>query len=33
VPAFEVGYDRKALWPTASLERLEAVKARADSEA
>jgi len=25
VPAFEVYYDRKALWPAASLERLDAV--------
>ena len=33
VPAFEVGYDRNALWPAASLERLEAVKAEVDSEA
>jgi hypothetical protein len=30
VPAFEVYYDRNALWPTASRERLEAVLARAD---
>ena len=30
VPAFEVYYDTKALWPTASLERLEAVLAPAD---
>ena len=29
VPAFEVYYDRKALWPAASLERLEAVLAPA----
>ena len=28
VPAFEVYYDSKKLWPTASLERLEAVLAR-----
>ncbi|MCL4289148.1 MAG: GFA family protein [Thermoleophilia bacterium] len=27
VPAFEVYYDRRALWPAASLERLEAVVA------
>jgi hypothetical protein len=26
VPAFEVYYDRHALWPAASLERLEAIK-------
>jgi hypothetical protein len=31
VPAFEVYYDSKALWPAASLERLRAVLARADS--
>jgi hypothetical protein len=31
VPAFEVYYDRKTLWPSASLERLDAVLARADS--
>jgi hypothetical protein len=31
VPAFEVYYDRKPLWPAASLERLDAVLARADS--
>jgi hypothetical protein len=30
VPAFEVYYDTKALWPAASLERLEAVLAPAD---
>jgi hypothetical protein len=29
VPAFEVYYDSKALWPAASLERLEAVMSRA----
>ena len=29
VPAFEVYYDSKALWPAASLERLEAVRSRA----
>ncbi len=28
-PAFEVYYDRKALWPAASLERLDAVLGRA----
>ncbi len=33
VPAFEVYYDSKALWPAASLERLEAVLAPADSNA
>jgi hypothetical protein len=33
VPAFEVYYDTKALWPTASLERLAAIKVPADSEA
>ena len=31
VPAFEVYYDRKVLWPAASLERIEAVLAPADS--
>lgn len=30
VPAFDVFYDTKTLWPAASLERLEAVMARAD---
>jgi hypothetical protein len=30
VPAFEVYYDSKALWPPASLERLRAVMAPAD---
>ena len=30
-PAFEVYYDRKALWPAASLERLDAILARRDS--
>ena len=30
-PAFEVYYDRDALWPAASLERLEALNAAADS--
>ena len=33
VPAFEVYYDTKALWPAASLERLEAILAPADSDA
>jgi hypothetical protein len=33
VPAFEVYYDSKALWPTASLERLEAIMAPANSDA
>jgi hypothetical protein len=33
VPAFEVYYDSKALWPAASLERLEAVRASAASGA
>ncbi|HSP73804.1 MAG TPA: GFA family protein [Gaiellaceae bacterium] len=32
VPAFAVYYDRKALWPIASLERFEALEARVDSE-
>lgn len=32
VPAFEVYYDTKALWPTASLERLEAVMSSAASD-
>ena len=31
VPAFEVYYDRKALWPAASLERIDAILAPADS--
>jgi hypothetical protein len=31
VPAFEVYYDRKALWPAASLERLDAILARPGS--
>jgi hypothetical protein len=31
VPAFEVYYDANAVWPTASLERLEAIKARGGS--
>jgi hypothetical protein len=33
VPAFEAYYDAKALWPAASLERLEAIMASADSGA
>ena len=33
VPAFEVYYDTKALWPAASLARLEAIWASADSDA
>lgn len=33
VPAFDVYYDRDALWPAASLERLGALEARASSEA
>lgn len=32
-PAFEVYYDAKALWPAASLERLEAITAAANSDA
>jgi hypothetical protein len=32
-PAFEVYYDMKALWPAASLERLDAVMAQANSDA
>ncbi len=32
VPAFDVYYDRKALWPADSLERLEAVLAAAGSD-
>ena len=31
VPAFDVYYDRKALWPAASLERFDAILAPADS--
>ena len=31
VPAFEVYYDRKALWPAASLERLDAILVKPDS--
>ena len=30
-PAFEVYYDTKALWPAASLERLDAILAPSDS--
>ena len=30
VPAFDVYYDRNALWPAASLERLQAILARAE---
>ena len=33
VPAFEVYYDTKTLWPAASLERLEAILASASSDA
>jgi hypothetical protein len=33
VPAFEVYYDSKALWSAASLERLEAIMAPANSGA
>jgi hypothetical protein len=33
VPAFEVYYDTKALWPAASLERLQAILAPRDSDA
>jgi hypothetical protein len=33
VPAFEVYYDRNVLWPPDSLERLEALRARASSDA
>jgi hypothetical protein len=33
VPAFDVYYDSKALWPAASLERREAVMASAGSDA
>ena len=32
VPAFEVYYDRKALWPAASLERIETILAPADPD-
>jgi hypothetical protein len=31
VPAFDVYYDTKTLWPAASLERLEAIMASARS--
>ena len=31
VPAFEVYYDRKVVWPAASLERFDAILAAADS--
>ena len=33
VPAFEVYYDMKALWPAASLERLAVIMAQASSDA
>jgi hypothetical protein len=33
VPAFEIYYDTKALWPPASLERLQAVMAAANPDA
>jgi hypothetical protein len=33
VPAFEVYYDRRALWPPASLERLDAILASTQSDA
>jgi hypothetical protein len=33
VPAFEVYYDTKTLWPASSLERLEAIMASAESNA
>jgi len=33
VPAFEVYYDAKALWPAASRERLKAAFSKADSGA
>ena len=33
VPAFDVYYDTKKLWPAASLERLDAIVASADSQA
>ena len=33
VPAFEVYYDTKALWPAASLDRLEAILASASTDA
>jgi hypothetical protein len=31
-PAFEIYYDKKSLWPAASLERLDALLARSDSD-
>ena len=33
VPAFDVYYDTKKLWPAESLERLEAIMAPADTGA
>jgi hypothetical protein len=33
VPAFEVYYDTRALWPAASLERLDAIMTSADTDA
>jgi hypothetical protein len=33
VPAFEVYYDTKTLWPAASLDRLQALKASRDADA
>ena len=33
VPAFDEFYDTKALWPASSLERLEAIMARAEADA
>jgi hypothetical protein len=33
VPAFEVYYDTRALWPAASLERLDALRQRARDDA
>jgi len=33
VPAFEVFYDMKAVWPASSVERLEAIMARAEADA
>jgi hypothetical protein len=33
VPAFDVYYDTRALWPSASLERLDAIVALADDDA
>jgi hypothetical protein len=33
VPAFEVYYDSKALWPSASLERLQSVLTPTGSDA